>query len=135
MTEENAEVVFESYRRFEAEDFDGLEDMWLPQGRITSPEGWPEAGPFEDREAVMAQFRRLASEMGQHRFRDMRVVAESDDWVVVDFIWEVRGAGSGVPVATRIAMAARLEEGKYIEAHYRWKTEEALAAAGLAESA
>jgi ketosteroid isomerase-like protein len=128
---ENAEIVFESYRRFEAEDFDGLEQLWAPEGRITSPEGWPETGPFEDRDAVMGQFRRLAAGMGDHRFREMKVVAESAEWVVIDFIWEVRGAVSGVPVATKLAMAARIEDGRYREAHYCWSVEEALEAAGL----
>jgi ketosteroid isomerase-like protein len=130
---ENAEIVLESYRLFEAEDFEGLEAQWWPHGRMTSPEGWPETGPFENRDAVMGQFRRLAADMGQHAFRDMEVVAERDGWVVLSFIWQVQGAGSGVPVATKIVMAAHLEGGRYVEAHYRWSVEEALKVAGLTE--
>jgi ketosteroid isomerase-like protein len=131
MSQENVEVVLEGFPLFEAEDFDGLTRLWHPGGRVTAQEDWPEPGPFEGRGAVIEQFRRLASDMGEHRFRDVTVVAEGGDWVVVGFIWDVRGAGSGAPIASKMAVAYRVVEGKIMEAHFRWTPEEALEVAGL----
>jgi ketosteroid isomerase-like protein len=133
MPEENVEIILESLRRFEAEDFDAIRDLWHVDGRITSPEGWPEAGPFEGRDAVLNQLRRLASDMGEHRFRDVEVLADRDGWVVLSFVWEVRGGGSGAAVASKLAGAYHLQDGKVVESHFRWTAEDALEAAGLSE--
>ena len=118
---------------FEAEDFDGLARLWHPDGRVTAQEDWPEPGPFEGRDAVIAQFRRLASDMGQHRFRRVKVLAKDDSWVVVGFVWDVRGAGSAAAVASKMAAAYRVQGGQIMEAHFRWTPGEALEAAGLSE--
>jgi ketosteroid isomerase-like protein len=131
MSQENVELVLEAFSLFEAEDFDAITRLWHPEGRITAPKGWPESGPFEGRDAVMEQFRRLASDMGAHRFREVQVLAKDDSWVVVSYIWDVKGAGSGAAVATKLVAAYRMEEGKFIETHFRWTPEEALEAAGL----
>ena len=133
MSQENVEIVLKSYSLFEAEDFDGMVRLWDPDGRITAPKGWPEPGPFEGRDAVIEQFRRLASDMGAHRFREVEVLAESGSWVVVGYIWDVRGAGSGAAIASKLTCASRVQEGKIVEAHFRWTPEEALEAAGLRE--
>jgi ketosteroid isomerase-like protein len=133
MSQENVEIVLGSLGLFESEDFQALTRLWHPDGRITGPEGWPEPGPFEGRDAVLGQFRRLASDMGEHRFRDVETVAQREDWVVLSFLWEVRGAESGAAVASRLAGAYRLQGGKFVEVHFRWTPEEALEAAGLSE--
>jgi ketosteroid isomerase-like protein len=133
MSQENVEVVLEAFALFEAEDFDGLTRLWHPDGRVTAQEDWPEPGPFEGRDAVIEQFRRLASDLGQHRFRELKVLAEDDSWVVVGFVWDVRGAGSGAAVASKMAGAHRVQAGQIIEVHFRWTPEEALDVAGLRE--
>jgi ketosteroid isomerase-like protein len=133
MSQENMDIVLESLHQFEVEDFEGLTRVWHPDGWVTGPEGWPEPGPFEGRDALMSQFRRLAADMGQHRFRDVEVVAQRGGWVVVGFIWEVQGAGSGAAVASKLAAAYRVQGGKLIESHFRWTADEALEAAGLGE--
>jgi ketosteroid isomerase-like protein len=133
MSQENVEVVLQSFRDFETEDFEAISRAWHPNGRLTGPDGWPEPGPFEGRDAVMRQFRRLASDIGQHRIREVEIVADRDDWVLLAFLWEIRGAGSGAGVASKLAGAYRIRDGKLIEAHFRWTPEEALEAAGLQE--
>jgi hypothetical protein len=133
MSQENVDVVLAALPRFEAEDFEALERVMDANVRVTGPQGWPEPGPFEGREAVIGQFRRLTSEMGEHRFKDVEVVADRDDWVVIRFIWEVRGAGSGAPIASRMAAAYEVVEDTFKQVHFRWTPEEALAAAGLRE--
>jgi ketosteroid isomerase-like protein len=133
MSEENVEVVLEGIRRFEAFDFGGVSRRWHPDSWITGPEGWPERGPFEGRDAVLGQFRRLAADWGKNRVSSIQVVADRADWVVVTFRWEVRGERSGAATASNLAAAYRLREGKISEAHFRWTPEDALEAAGLSE--
>ena len=133
MSQENVELVLEGLRQFEAEDFEAITRLWHPDSRITSPEGWPETGPFEGRDAVMGQFQRLVFDMGLHRFRHVEIVAQRDGWVVVSFIWEVQGAGSGAAVASKLVGAYRVQDGQMMEAHFRWTAAEALEAAGLRE--
>jgi ketosteroid isomerase-like protein len=128
---ENVDVVMEAFRNFEANDFDSDYDHWHPQSRLTVPEGWPEPGPFEGRDAVFQQFRRLASDLGEHHPREVEIVADRAGWVVVSFIWEVRGAGSGASTASKLAAAYLIEDGRIMEAHFRWTSEEALEASGL----
>ena len=133
MSKDNIAVVLEGIRLFEAFDFDGMARLWHPDVRITGPEGWPERGPFEGRNAVLGQFRRLASDWGKQRISDADVVADHAGWVVLTFRWEVQGVRSGVATATQIAAAYRVKDGRISEAHFRWKREEALEAAGLRE--
>jgi ketosteroid isomerase-like protein len=133
MSRENVDVVLEGIRRFQASDFEGVARLWQPDSWITGPKGWPEPGPFEGREAVIAQFRRLAEDWGENRFPDTRVVADRGDWVVVALRWEVRGGRSGVVTAADIGAAYRLRDGRMCEGHFRWTAADALEAAGLEE--
>ncbi len=100
---------------------------------MTGPEHWPETGPFEGREAILRQFERLSSDWEEHHFSDLAVVAEDGDWVVVEYRWHTRGAGSGIETTFEMASAHRLENGQQAEAHFRWNRAEALAAAGLSD--
>jgi ketosteroid isomerase-like protein len=133
MSEENVEVVLEVFRRFQANDFDGLVALYHPDSRITAPEGWPEPGPFEGRDAVIGQFRRLAADWGEQGFSHIELAADRADWVVFTFQWDVRGAESGIAATSKMAVACRLEGAQIAEGHYRWSREEALEAAGLSK--
>jgi ketosteroid isomerase-like protein len=133
VSKDNIAVVLKGIRLFEVFDFDGMAQLWHPDVRITGPEAWPERGPFEGRNAVFEQFRRLASDWGKQRISDVDVVADHAGWVVLTFLWEVQGGRSGVATATQLAAAYRVEDGRISEGHFRWKREEALEAAGLRE--
>jgi ketosteroid isomerase-like protein len=133
MSEENVEVVLEGIRRFDASDFEEASPRWHPDSWITGPEGWPERGPFEGRDAIFDQFRRLVADWEEHTVSEIQVVADRGSWVVVTFRWEVRGERSGAATASNLAAAYRLREGRISEAHFRWTPEEALEAAGLRE--
>jgi ketosteroid isomerase-like protein len=131
MSQENVEIVLDGARRFER--LDGASHLWHPDSRVTAPEGWPEPGPFEGRDAVFEQFRRLAGDWGQDKISDAKVVAERADWVVLTFLWEGRGAKSGAATAMEFAGAFRVKDGQINEAHIRWTPQQALEAAGLSE--
>jgi ketosteroid isomerase-like protein len=133
MSKDNLAAVLEGLRLFEAFDFDAATRLWHPESRITGPEGWPERGPFEGRNAVFGQFRRLAADWGKQRISDVEVVADRAGWVVLTFRWEVQGVRSLVATATNLAAAYRVKDGRIIEGHFRWKRREGLEAAGLRE--
>jgi SnoaL-like domain len=131
MSQENVQVVLEGIRRFESFDLDGITHLWHRDSRITGPEGWPEPGPFEGREAVIRQFRRLAGDWGRQRVADVEVIADPEDWVVVTFRWEVEGDKSGADTAASFVAAYRVNGRRMSEAHFRWTPEQALEAAGF----
>jgi ketosteroid isomerase-like protein len=133
MSKDNVAVVLEGLRLFEASDVDGMARLWYPDVRVTAPEGWPEPGPFEGRNAVFGQFRRLATDWERQSISEVDVVADRAGWVVVTFRWEVQGVRSGVATATQMAASFQVTDGRISEAHFRWKSEQALAAAGLLE--
>jgi ketosteroid isomerase-like protein len=124
-------LVERGFRFFELGKIDDMAELWHEDVRVTGPEGWPEPGPFEGREQAMAQFRRLTSEMGKNVIRDVEVVTERDGWIVLSFIWDVQGAGSGAPIASKMAVAFLIRDGRFSEGHFRWTPDEALAASGL----
>jgi ketosteroid isomerase-like protein len=133
MSEADVAIVLEGLDRFVAFDFVGVMRLWHPDSQITSPEGWPEPGPFEGHDAIIGQFRRLTAEWGQQSVSDVKVVADQSGWVVVTFRWEARGGKSEAATAASFAAAYRVKDGRISEAHFRWTPEQALEAAGLSE--
>src|ERR687895_1607902 len=113
MTQGDVALVLEALRQFEEEEFEVIGSTWHEDGVVTAPEGWPEPGPFEGSDAVEGQFRRLASGLGRHHFRDVDVVADRDGWVVVSFLWDVRGEGSGAAFSSKISGAYHVVEGRF----------------------
>ncbi len=133
MSQENVEILQESFRRQEANDVDGIAALLHPEIRSTAVRGWPEPGPFLGRDANIAQLERNLADWEEHHVTDLDVVADEGDWVVAEFRWQVRGAGSGIETHFDVAVAVRVEDARIIEWHYRWSRDEALEAAGLSE--
>jgi ketosteroid isomerase-like protein len=133
MADEKVELVLDGIRCFEARDMEGLAPLFHPEVELSALEGWPEQGPWSGRDAVIAQFERLAADWSEMRLTPGEVVAQADDWVVMEFRWEVRGAQSGLEAQFDVAGAFRIEDSMMREAHYRWNRREALEAAGLKE--
>jgi ketosteroid isomerase-like protein len=131
MSEENVEVVMESFRRFDPNDMEEWATLLHPDCRVTAPDGWPEPGPFVGREAVVRQFERIFADWSEYRFEDIEVVAESEEWVVITWRWHTRGVTSGIEADFHFANASRIRDGRIIEIHFRWRPDDALEAAGL----
>jgi len=132
MSEEKLDLILEGFERFEAGEL-YFERRWHENAVLTGPEGWPEQGPFEGREAIRAQFERLGVDYAETRFTDVQMLAEQGEWVVVRFTWRTRGLASDIETAADMAAAYRVKDGRFLEAHYRWHAEDALEAAGLSE--
>jgi hypothetical protein len=133
MSQENVDFVIEGLRLFEAGEID-VAGRWHERCRITAPEGWPEQGPFEGRDAVQSQLERIQEDFSAgNRVTDVGVVAAEGEWVVLRFTWVTRGSASEVETVQAMAAAFRVRDGLLSETHYRWTPEEALEAAGISE--
>ena len=130
-SQENVDIVREAVLRFAAGDIDGLADLYDADAFIVAPEGWPEGGRFEGRDAVMRQFARIQEEWKSQSMRMERERADAE-WVVVELVWDAEGNASGVAVEMRIVGAYRVRDGKIAEGRFFWQFEEAVAAVGLA---
>ena len=131
MSQENIDFVVEGFRRFEAGEID-VNERWHENCRITGPEGWPERGPFEGREAIQRQLERLREDFAENRVTEVEVVTAEGEWVVLRFTWVTRGSASEIESTAPMAAAFRVRDGLLIETHYRWTEADALEAAGLA---
>jgi ketosteroid isomerase-like protein len=132
MSQENVELALETFRRFKPGD-DSWIELWDPEAHLTSPDGWPEQGPFVGREAIVEQFERLRADWSEWRFEDFEVKAAPGEWVVLSFRWHTRGATSGIETDFPLAVAYRIESELVCEGHFRWAIDQALEAARLRE--
>jgi|SRR5947207_2390898 len=129
MSQENVEIVRRTGRLFETGDMDTLARLYDPGAILWHPDGWPEPGPSEGREAVMAQFTRLRDAWGDTRLVE-EALATHREWVVVRWRLVTEGGGSGVLTDRPISGAYRVRDGKITEVRFTWDYEEALEAAG-----
>ena len=130
MSEGNVELVCEAVVLFGTGDIDGLSDLYSADAFILAPEGWPEGGRFDGRDAVMRQYKRVQEEWESQSMQIGRRHAHAD-WVVLELIWDAKGKASGVEVEMRIMGAYRVGNGKIAEARFFWDFEEAVDAARL----
>jgi SnoaL-like domain len=135
MSEENVALVMESIRRFKPGNLDSWAELWHAETRLSLPEDWPEPGPFVGLPAVTAQFERILSVWSQLRFDDVEVVADANDWVVLTYRVPARGTTSELESDFQFAVAYRIHDSALAECVVRWRADEALEAAGLANTA
>lgn len=132
MTQANVELVLESIRRFiRPEGLDEWAKLWDPDARLTTPEGFPEPGPYVGLEAVREALEAFREAFPSLQFEDVDVVAAAGPWVVVAYRVPVRGAASGVETEASLAVAYRVEGGLLTECAVRWRVDDALRAAGI----
>ena len=131
MSQENVDLMLTALRKVEANE--SIDDLIHDDAVSTAPDGWPEQGPAEGKEAVVKQFERLRADSSEHRFTDIEVVGEDQDWVVLQYKWQARGTTSGIEMSLEVAVAFRVRDQRAAEVHFRWNSDEALKAAGLSE--
>jgi ketosteroid isomerase-like protein len=81
--------------RFNAADLDGFADMLVPDVTMTPDPSWPEQGPFEGREAVMAFVGTWVEDWESVQLK-VDGMEERGDWVVSRCRWLTEGRASGV---------------------------------------
>ena len=133
MSAENLEIVRRSTELWNGGDFDGLRELFAPDVVLHIPEGLPDQGPFCGADEVVNQYRRMGEDFSLHL--EGTDSEARGDWVIVRYRWTVRGDYSGIEGEFRYTGVFRVRDGKIVEVRYCWNDADALAAAGLAESA
>jgi rhodanese-related sulfurtransferase len=134
VSQENVEVVFAAFRRFEADDMTGFGAL-LDPGIVATAAGWPEPGPWIGADALVTQLVRIRAGWSEHRMAQVEMLAERGEWVVIDYYsWETEGATGGIiDTVFDVVGAFRVRNGLIAEAHFRWNRAEALKVARLSE--
>ena len=132
MSQENVEVVQRLYARWDAADFGSIAAMLDPGVEASAPEGWPESGPWQGRDAVLAQMRTVRNNFGDQTIVIEQIETKSD-CVVTRHRVLARGIRSGLDAEFETSGAFRVHAGKIIEARFFWEHTEALKAVGLEE--
>ena len=128
-SQQNVDLVLESTRRFVAGDMEGLAKLYTPDAVGFAMEGWPEAGPFDGREAVIRQYERLQESWEEQTNEAVRTLAHGD-WVAVEWLWNVRGAGSGIRQTMSMSAAYRISHERIAEVRFFWNWEDAIEVVG-----
>jgi ketosteroid isomerase-like protein len=132
MSQENVEIFAELARQFEQGDWARVGALFTDDAKLQPPEGWPEAGPFFGRDAIVREFRRIQETWGTNRVAVVPV-AEDENQLVVQVDWSVEGATSGLPTQLTVFVAIRLD-GQRISGYCAyWDRVKALEAVGLSE--
>lgn len=133
MSQENVDAVKRAYERWNANDEDWADEILHEDVVFTPIEGWPEPGPFHGRGPVIDTFRRLRDDFGQDHL-DAEEFIDRGDVVVVKNVWSVTGDYSGIEGEFRNSVVMRFRDGKAYDLHFYREHDDALAAAGAAES-
>ena len=135
VSQENVEVVFAAFRRFEADDMAGFGALLDPGIAATAAAGWPEPGPWIGADALVTQLERIRAGWSEHRMAQVEMLAERGEWVVIQYSWETEVATNGIAPVFDLVGAFRVRNGLIAEAHFRWNRAEALKAARLRKHA
>jgi ketosteroid isomerase-like protein len=131
MAQENVEPVRATFEAWNAGDVDALREPLDPDCVMRMPEGWPEAGPFAGREAIMRQWEQQRETWDADSLELISDFIEAADRIAVRFIW--RGAGRGPESNLEVTGVYTVRMGKIVTIEFFWDHAEALEAAGLSE--
>jgi uncharacterized protein len=131
MSEENVELVRKTFEAWNANDMEGLRQLFDPDAILRSPPGWPEPGPFVGRDAVIRQFEQVRDAFDQDSTRFLSDFATTGDRVIVRAGWRMVGQGPEANAEWTLVYTVR--RGRVFGLEYFVDHREALEAAGLSE--
>ncbi|MBM3666565.1 MAG: nuclear transport factor 2 family protein [Actinobacteria bacterium] len=112
--EENEALVRAALADWSQSDEISTEAMagrWVAEPSITAPEGWPESGFFQGREAVIDQLQRLKESWREERV-ELVAIESAGDRVLVNVRLLGQGESSGVELDMPFWKVCTLVEGK-----------------------
>lgn len=111
MNSDNERIVRAGIEAWNRDDRTALQRQWVEEPSITAPEGWPEAGEFHGRKAVMGQFDRLKAAWSDEHI-DLISVESAGDKVLIAGRWLGHGESSGLELDMRVWNVYTLVDGK-----------------------
>ena len=132
MSQENVEVVRGTFEAWNAGDMARLREPLDADAILRMPEGWPEPGPYVDREAIVRQWAQQRETWdGTDTLEPISDFIHAADRVAVRFIWH--GAGHGPEWNMELTGVYTVRNGKIRTAEFFRDHAEALEAVGLSE--
>jgi ketosteroid isomerase-like protein len=132
MSQENVEIVLGQWDAFSTGDLDRWAQAWDSETVVVAPKGWPEGEVTRGLAAWRLQAQRLRDSWAEARI-EVDEIREAKDRVIARIRYVTRGADTGLPFDTPMAVILILSERKITRAYFAWTMAEALKAAGLSE--
>jgi ketosteroid isomerase-like protein len=131
MSEENVEVVRALFEAWNSGDMDAVREGYDPGIIWRPPEGWPEAGPYVGREAVMRQLEQLRETYDSDTIELISNFIDVGDRVAVRLIW--RGVGHGPESNIEMTGVYTVRKSRIFSIEFFWDHAEALETLGVSE--
>ncbi len=131
MSREDIELVRESFRCFNEQDWERFGSLYDTAAVVHAPEGWPETGA-QGRAEIVAAFRRIREEGVASRVHHANFSCHGE-LVIAQYFLVVTGSATGLSEERAMSAIWRLEGGKIIETRYFWGHSAALEAVAAQE--
>jgi ketosteroid isomerase-like protein len=131
MSQENVRVMRAAFDAWNAQDMNSFHELLDASVVLRAPNDWPEPGPFNGRESVMSEYRRLRDAFDADALEPIGDFIDAGDYVAVRYIWH--GAGHGPAAALELTVVLTVRNGRIVEIRHFWGHAEALEAVGLRE--
>jgi ketosteroid isomerase-like protein len=131
-SERDADVIRRAFAAWNEGGPEAVVDgFWAPDAVYREMPGWPDAGVFEGRDAVVRRLQHLVELLGPIEVRlDDLVEADDGRLVACVRIPAETPAGEG-PYTQSFAVVHRVRDGRIVEADYYLERDQALRAVGL----
>ena len=133
MSEENVELVRDSFAAWERGDLDWLDRHTDPEVEIAQPPNLPGTSTYTGKEGLREALRDWPSQWEDFRIALVETTALDQGRVLAMTRQVGRGKGSGVEVEADFAFLFTVRQGKLVRWQMFTGREEALEAAGLSE--
>jgi ketosteroid isomerase-like protein len=132
MSQENVEIVRRAFAAFSREGPEALASFWDPEIEVEVPPGFPEAGTYQGRDAVLEWMSEWSEAWERIEYTPEQVVGNGEV-VVVTLLYDGVGRGSGMRIDGRFWYLIKLRGGRIFYLRLYGDEAEALEAAGLSE--
>ena len=133
MSEENVELVRDSFAAWERGDLEWLDRHTDPEVEIAQPPNLPGTSTYTGKEGLREALRDWPSQWEDFRIALVETTALDQGRVLAMTRQVGRGKGSGVEVEADFAFVFTVRQGKLVRWQMFTSREEALEAAGLSE--
>ena len=133
MSEENVDLVRDSFAAWERGDLDWLERHTDPEVEIAQPPNLPGTSTYKGKEGLREALRDWPSQWEEFRIELLEATALDQGRVLAMTHQVGRGKGSGVEVEADFGFVFTVRQGKLVRWQMFTSREEALEAAGLSE--